>query len=71
MDGLEDEYAGRVTFQLIPAKADGFKEDVARYELETHGLVGFDAAGEVVVTLPGHNFGREEIVAAVERVLGS
>jgi hypothetical protein len=34
-----------------------------------HGLVAFNAAGEAVAKIPGHNFGRAEIEAALQEAL--
>ena len=69
---LQPEYAGRVDFVLIPAEETALRsEEIAAFGFTDlkHGLVAFDAEGEPVVKLPGHNFGREEIVAATEAVL--
>ena len=58
-------------FRIIPAAETA----LAAEELESfgftalrHGLVTFSAAGEPVGKLPGHNYGREEIVTAIEAV---
>jgi hypothetical protein len=69
---LESEYAGRIDFVLIPAdetakrfdeiEAFGFKE-------LKHGLVGFSSDRDPLVKIPGHNFGKPEIVAAIETLL--
>lgn len=69
---LQPEYAGRVDFVVIPAEETAQRPD----EIEAfgftevkHGLVAFNDQGDPVVKLPGHNYGREEIVDAVETVL--
>ncbi|MGQ0613984.1 MAG: hypothetical protein ACT4PV_09635 [Planctomycetaceae bacterium] len=67
MSELEKEYAGRARFNVL--LATGREEEIKRFELGSHGLVGFDAAGEAKVKLPGHNFGRDEIVAAIGKLL--
>lgn len=69
---LKTEYAGRVEFVLIPAE-----ETVKRFDeieaygfiAQKHGLVGYASDREVLVKLPGHNFGRSEIVAAIDTLL--
>jgi hypothetical protein len=66
---LRTEYAGRVRFVVVQPEQTLSGEDVARYELGTHGLVAFDADGKVFGTLPGHDFGRAEIEALVRRML--
>lgn len=72
MGELEKEYGDRVVFNVVPA------EETARvpHEIEEfgftaqkHGLVAFTADGEPLVLMAGHQFGRDEIEAAVQRVL--
>ena len=74
MGELEPEYEGRVDFVLISA------EETARrpQEIEAfgftdlmHGLVGFTSDGDALVKIPGHQFGRPEIVAAIEELLAA
>ncbi len=72
MGELEPEYEGRIQFVLIPAEETAKRQDeIEEYGFTDlkHGLVGFDAQGETVVTIPGHDFGKPEIVGACEQVL--
>jgi hypothetical protein len=69
---LEPRYTGQIEFVIVPAaetlqrldeiKAYGFTD-------LKHGLVGFNSDGEALVKIPGHNFGRPEIVAAIDVLL--
>ena len=71
MGELEREYGDRVDFVIIAAEETKQRGDeLERYMLasRSHGLVAFDAAGEVVVTIAGHQFGREEIVMAIGQI---
>ncbi len=34
-----------------------------------HGMVGFEPDGEVAFTMPGHQYGRAEIIEKVEAML--
>lgn len=66
------EYAGRVEFVLIPAAETARRSDeIEAYGFTDlkHGLVGFNSEREPIVKLPGHNYGKEQIVSAVESVL--
>lgn len=70
---LAQEYEGRVEFNVIPAEETMRRaEELDSYGFTAlkHGLVGFDATGEVRVKLAGHDFGKDRIAAAVEEVLG-
>lgn len=70
---LEKEYEGRVRFELISAEETQLRGDeIEEYGFaeQLHGLVGFDSSGEAVLTIPGHSFGKEEVTAAVEELLG-
>jgi hypothetical protein len=69
---LEREYADEMDFHIIPAAETA----LAAAEIESfgftalrHGLVTFSASGEAVGKLPGHDYGRTEIVEAIEAAL--
>lgn len=69
---LEPQYAGRVDFVVIPAAETAQRS----HEIEAfgftdlkHGLVVFSSDRVPVVKMPGHNFGKAEIVVAIEKTL--
>lgn len=72
MGELQTEYAGRADFNIISAEETAKRgdeiEEFGFTELK-HGLVVFAGDGVAVALLPGHNFGREEIEAALTPVL--
>ena len=74
MGELQTEYAGQANFTIVSAEETATRGD----ELETygltemrHGLVVFGADGEAAVKMPGHQFGKDEIAAALKGVLGA
>lgn len=66
---LRTEYEGQVVFVVVQPEQTLIGDDVARYGLGTHGLVAFDPDGKVIATIPGHDFGRPEIEAVIQKVL--
>jgi len=66
---LQQKYDGRVTFNVISVQAEGADGEIQKHELGTHGLVVYAADGTLSSTIPGHRFGREEIEAAIDKVL--
>ena len=67
---LEQEYGEQVDFVVVsPEETKARKAEVTGYGLGSHGLVAFAADGSVRARLPGHEFGRDEIVAATEAAL--
>lgn len=53
-----------------------FKDIRARWQKEvqqedSHGLVGRKPDGSLVKTLPGHEFGKAEVVATIEATLSA
>lgn len=53
-----------------------FKEIEARWQKEvqaedSHGLVGRKPDGSLVKALPGHMFGKDEVVATIEATLAA
>jgi len=70
---LASEYEGKVEFTLVtPEETALATTDLERFGFTEakHGLVALDPSGEPKATIPGHNFGKDEIVAAIEDVLG-
>jgi len=68
---LREEYEGQVVFTIVQPEVTTASGEPQVYELGTHGLVGLDAEGQSVATVPGHNFGREEIVEVIEKLLAA
>ena len=67
---LEQEYEGKVRFNVVSAEDTAeLGHEIEEYELGSHGLVAFSATGEVKAGIPGHQFGRKEIVDVIEQVL--
>jgi hypothetical protein len=68
---LRDEQGDAVEFVIVPASETARRQaEIEHYNLAVrkHGLVAFDASGEPVLTISGHNFGRPEIEMAVAQV---
>lgn len=67
---LEADYGERVDFVLVsPEDTKARKAEIAEYGLGSHGLVAFGADGSVRATLPGHEYGKPEVLAATEAAL--
>ena len=66
----EEKYEGKVQFTLVPHTQEGFKEEVASFDIGSHGLVGFDSDGKPVTKIEGHQFRKDEIVQAIETLTG-
>ena len=72
MGELAQEYEGRAEFVVIPAEETAQRADEIElygFTEQGHGLVAFDIRGEPVGKLPGHDYGKEEIVEVVEILL--
>lgn len=72
MSELQADYAERVSFVVVPAEETALRGDeIEEYGFTDlrHGLVTFSCSRAVVVKLPGHQFGKDEIRAAVEATL--
>ena len=67
---LEAEYEGQFKFEIIPPEETLKRaEELGLYDLGSHGLVVLDAEGKELAHLPGHQFGRAEIEAAMQAAL--
>jgi hypothetical protein len=71
---LENEYGDEVDFVVISAAETAQRaheiEEFGFTDLR-HGLVGFTADGVPLVKMPGHQYGKPEIVAAIEALLAT
>ena len=72
MGELAQEYEGRVNFVVVPAEETAERSDEIElygFTEKKHGLVAFTPDGDPAVKLPGHSYGKPEIVEAVTAVL--
>ena len=72
MGELKVEYEGRIQFVLIDAEETaqrGAEIDEYGFTDQLHGMVGFTSNGTALVKMPGHLFGKQEIVQAIEELL--
>lgn len=72
VDELREEYGDRMDFEVVPPEVTTqAAEELERYNLISrgHGLVAFNAGGEAIVTVAGHDYGREVIEMAMNQVI--
>ena len=55
-------------FEVLDVQ-DRHKAEIKSFDIGSHGLVGLDLAGQAKVKIPGHKFGRAEIIAKIEALL--
>ena len=67
MSELQAEYAGRVVLEVHPL-SDAPELNARLFPSGKHGIILYDAKGEIVGTIEGHGYGREEIVALLKNV---
>ncbi|MFT7680363.1 MAG: hypothetical protein ACI8QC_004369 [Planctomycetota bacterium] len=69
---LETEYGDRANFVIVsPEDTQKATADIEKYGFtdNKHGLVVFDAAGEVVAKMPGHDYPKSDIEANLKLAL--
>lgn len=70
--GLEEDgtYSKKIRFYIVEVNSKKVRDEVARWPgLGNHGLVGTTAKGELKVKIPGHNFGKQQIIAKADELL--
>lgn len=65
----DTKYKGKVQFTIVPPTKEGFKEEVAAFDMGSHGLVALDPEGKTVTKLPGHEFKKADIEKAIVTLL--
>jgi len=71
--GLDSErtYKSKLQFVVTEVTTDKIREEIKSWKgLGNHGLVG-TFRGDLKVMLPGHEFGRSEIVAKIDELLAA
>lgn len=68
---LRETHGSSVDFTIVePADTAARADELARYNLTArkHGTVAFDAAGEPIVILGGHSYGKAELEMALAQI---
>lgn len=71
MSELREVHGDAVDFVIVSAAETATRgAEIERYNLvaRKHGLVAFDASGEPILSIAGHNFARPEIEMAMKQV---
>ncbi len=64
-------YSDKIKFTVVPnSDKAAFDDGVKTYAFETHGLVGLGTDGKQVTKIEGHSFGKDEIIATIQTLLG-
>lgn len=68
----EEAYAGRFDFQVFPWEHDKSSEARDRYGFgpDKHGFALVGADGALLSVRPGHDYGKDEIRADLDKALG-
>lgn len=70
MHGLEEEYRGALKAEIRDATTPKHKAEIREHGFETHGMVIYDAEGQLKKKLDGHLMQEPEIRRAVRDVVG-
>ena len=67
----QEKYSKKINITTVKMSEKGSKEAVKEAKLTNHGIVGKDASGKIVVTVDGHNYKKDKVVAALDKLLKS
>ncbi len=62
------KYQGKIRFNIVPI-SKAVEQEVKSFDIGDHGLVGLDSEGKMAAKIPGHNFGKGEIIQAIDTLL--
>ena len=66
----DGQYNGKVRFYVVEVDSQQVRDEIARWEgLGNHGLVGTTAQRKLLVKIPGHTFGKPQIVEKIDALL--
>lgn len=52
-------------------RGDPIREEIAAFDIGSHGLVALRPGGELSGKIPGHQFGKPEVMAVLQALLAS
>ena len=70
MNGLGEQYHGKLKVDIRNALSPQGEKERAALGFTDHGLVIYDADGNIITKLSGHYLMKPEIVKAVQKVMG-
>lgn len=70
VNGLQQEYQGTLVCEILDATTPEAEAQIEAYGFGSHGMVFFDASGNLAKKIDGHLLGKKTIRAAVKEVLG-
>jgi hypothetical protein len=70
VNGLEEEYQGALACVILDATTPEGEAQIKAYGFGSHGMVIFDASGNVQKKLDGHYLSEATIREAVQEVMG-
>jgi hypothetical protein len=71
VNGLEEQHKGVLSCEVRDATDESGKADIAELGFGTHGMVIYDADGNILKKMDGHLMSEEEINLAVKEALDS
>ena len=69
VNDLEKEFGKDIAISNVSVSAEGSAEAILANKLGNHGAVVTDATGKVVSTIPGHKFGKVELMVGVNQLI--
>ena len=70
VNDLKKTHGDKVKFQTFKVSAPGSKEAIKEAKLTNHGIVCKDVKGKIITTVDGHNYKKDKVVAAMNKLLG-
>lgn len=70
MNGLEEQYTGKLECEIVDATTDESKAKIKAYGFGNHGMVIFDDEGSVKKKMDGHLMQEPAIRQALKEVMG-
>ena len=67
--GLKQEYSKKINIHTAAVKAPGSKEALKAAKIDSHGIVGKDASGKIIVTVIGHKYGKDKVLEVFQKLL--
>ena len=61
VNGLKAEHADTIDIEAVKIGVGDSKKEVEESDLEVHGIIAKNAAGEIITTVEGHSYGKEKV----------
>lgn len=68
VNDLKKKHGEKIDLVTMKVGAGNSAEEIKKAKLKTHGIIAKDKSGKVVVTVDGHNYGKDKVLEVIAKL---